>query len=110
LFFEAAGAEVEISLSLQSSNRNQVKLAQIYEAHCTNFDYSQSQVEMANATEKNAIAKEYFSKHKFSELTPIYTQMKRGCGLGIFYWTVAVLKSIKLASRNLPFKVQKLGH
>ena len=33
-FFEAAGAVVEISLGLQSSNRNQVKLAQICETHC----------------------------------------------------------------------------
>ena len=33
-FFEAAGALVEISSSLQSSNHNQVKLAQIRETHC----------------------------------------------------------------------------
>jgi len=34
MFFGAAGTEVEISLSLQSSNRNQVKIAQIREIHC----------------------------------------------------------------------------
>ena len=34
LFFEAAGAVVEISLSLQISNYNQVKPAQIHETHC----------------------------------------------------------------------------
>ena len=34
-FLEAAGAVVEISSCLRSSNRNQVKLAQIRETHCT---------------------------------------------------------------------------
>ena len=34
IIFEAAGAVVEISSSLQNLNRNQVKLAQIRETHC----------------------------------------------------------------------------
>ena len=34
--FEAAGAVVEISSSLQSLSHNEVKLAQIRETHCTN--------------------------------------------------------------------------
>ena len=33
-FFEAAGAVVEISSSLQITNCNQVKLAQILDTHC----------------------------------------------------------------------------
>ena len=37
LLFEAAGAVVEISLSLQSSNHNQVKFAQIRETHWRNL-------------------------------------------------------------------------
>ena len=35
IIFEAAGAVVEISLSPHNSNRNQVKLAQIRETHCS---------------------------------------------------------------------------
>ena len=36
-FFEAAGAEVEISSSLLITNCNQVKLAQILDTHCIMF-------------------------------------------------------------------------
>ena len=35
IIFEAAGAVVEISLSLQITNFNQVKLAQIFDMHCS---------------------------------------------------------------------------
>ena len=37
-FFEAAGAVLKISLSLQITNFNQVKLAQICETHCITVD------------------------------------------------------------------------